>query len=115
MFLVIVMPPIDINIPNPEELLQCFETMFTPRSLDNREIVRDLIAGSVAFTVFPIWLSDKTNGEATFPVYKTSNPSNFDQSFLLIFCTGRIVTHAKSVHTYTSPHKYRQILSFSSI
>ena len=57
----------------------------------------------------PSWLPDEPDGEASFPVYKTNNPTEIDQSFLLIVCTGRIVTHG------VSRRGYRQILRVSSI
>ena len=52
-----------------------------------------IIASLVAFPAYPIWLSDKTDGEASFSVYKTNNPAELHQPFLLITCTGQIVTH----------------------
>ncbi len=52
-----------------------------------------LVASSVAFTVYPIWLPDKADGEAPFSVYKTNNPATqLDQSFLLIVRTRHVVT-----------------------
>jgi hypothetical protein len=54
--------------------------------------VSHLIAGHVARATRPRWLSDESNGEAALSVYKTDNPAELDQSFLLISCTRHIVT-----------------------
>jgi hypothetical protein len=68
------------------------------RTLDHNEVMRDLVAGLVAFSADPIWLSDEADREAAFSVYKTNNPTRVDQSFLLIawlLCprnTAKIVT-----------------------
>src|SRR5207248_9392297 len=62
------------------------------RPLRHGEFVRHLEAGSVAFSTFPIGLPDEADGEAAFPVYKTNNPAQLDQPFLLIVRTQHIVT-----------------------
>jgi len=81
----------------------------TSRTLRNREFVRHLVAGSVAFSALPVWLPDEAEGEASFSVYKTNNPAELNQPFLLIACTGRIVTRSMNCSGY------RQILRVSSI
>ena len=55
-----------------------------PRALYHDEVVTDLVAGLVAFSVLSVRLPDEADGEATFSVYETSNPFGIDRSFLLI-------------------------------
>jgi len=49
--------------------------------------MRHLVAGLVAFSAWPVGLPDEADGEASFSVYKTNNPAELNQSFLLITCT----------------------------
>ena len=58
--------------------------MDASRALHHREIVTDLMAGSVAFSVPSIRLPDEADGEASFSVYETSDPFGVDRSLLLI-------------------------------
>ena len=51
-----------------------------------------LIAGCVAASGGAIWLPHHTDREASFSVYKTNNPADRDQSFLLIVRSPHIVT-----------------------
>ncbi len=48
------------------------------------KLVRDLKAGPVALAVSAIRLPDQADREAAFSVYKTDDPTDCDQSFLLI-------------------------------
>ena len=61
-------------------------------ALRDSKLVRHLIAGPVAFSPCPTWLSNKADGEASLSVYKTHNPAKLNQSFLLVFCTHGIFT-----------------------
>ena len=92
MLLVVVVAPIDRHCANPEETLQRLQAAPASRALDDREAMSDLKPGSVALSVDPIWLSDETDGEAAFSVYKTNYPVGCEQPFLLVFRTDRIVT-----------------------
>jgi hypothetical protein len=91
-FLVIVVPLVSVYLTNLEEFTQFVQACDAFRTLRNGEFVTHLIAGLVAFPAFPIWLSDKADGEAPFSVHKTSNPAKFDQPFLLIVRTQHVVT-----------------------
>src|SRR4051812_25068893 len=75
-------------------------------TIDELDAVRELlelpllrVAGPVAASAHAPVLADESDGEASFSVYKTNNPSTLlDQPFLLIFRTGRIVTaHDRSL------------------
>jgi hypothetical protein len=89
---VIVVPPVDEDSANSKEALKLLETAQTLHPLRHGKTRSDLIPGSVASPVSPVWLPDETDGEASFPVYKTGNPSELNQPFLLVSCTGHIVT-----------------------
>ena len=112
----VVVPPVDIYAPDPEELLEVFEAPDALHALRHDELVSDLVAGLVAFPASPAWLPDEADGEASFSVYTTNNPTEPDQPFLLIFRTARIVTaivvrdHARKTMASTG-----RILGFSSI
>ena len=51
-----------------------------------------LIAGLVASSARPVRLPDEADREASFSVYKTNNPAELDQPFLLIVRTRHVVT-----------------------
>ena len=93
--LVVVISFINVDISHTEELHELVKTRHTLCALTYREVMGHLIAGFVAFTVRPIWLSNETNGEASLSVYKTNNPTKLNQPFLLVFCTRHIVTVAR--------------------
>ena len=80
------------HLSKPKELTDFVQTGDAFSTLRDRELVRHLIAGLVAFSPFPVWLPDKADGEAAFSVYKTNNPAQKDQPFLLIVRTQHIVT-----------------------
>ena len=92
MLLVVVVPPVRKHASHAEEIDKLVETRDALRALRNRELVRHLIAGFVAFPDRSTRLSHETDGEATLSVYKANNPAKLDQSFLLISCTRHIVT-----------------------
>ena len=81
---VIVVSRVHIHATDAEELTQVVEHVDASRALHYDEVVIDLIAGSVAFSVSSVRLSDEADGEASFSVYETSDPSGVDRSFLLI-------------------------------
>jgi hypothetical protein len=54
--------------------------------------LRRFIAGFVASAARPVWLPNEPDGEASLSVYKTYNPAELNQPFLLVFCTHDIVT-----------------------
>jgi len=97
-----VIPPVRQHLSHSEEPAEIFEARETSRALRHREFGRHLIAGLVAFSTRPIWLPDEAEGEAPFPVYKTNNPAELYQPFLLIACTHRIVTGTSSYHYITT-------------
>ena len=68
------------------------DTRRSLRPARHRELVRHLLAGLVAFSTDPTFLSDEADGEASLSVYKTNDPAKLHQSFLLISCTRHIVT-----------------------
>ena len=90
--LVVVVPPVRKHASHTEEIDKLVETRDALRALRNRELVRHLIAGFVAFPARSARLPNKTDGEAALSIYKTNNPAELDQSFLLISCTRHIVT-----------------------
>ena len=108
-FFVVIVPLITQYLSHSEELTKLVQTRKTACALRDCEFVSHLIAGLVAFSLGPARLPDEPEGEASFSVYKTNNPSELNQPFLLISCTGRIVTE-RYWHA-----RYRQILRLSSI
>ena len=88
----VVVPSIRNDLPHPEELSELLKAGHALRALRNGELMSHLIAGSVARSARAIRLPHEADREASFSVYKTNNPAESDQPFLLIFCTDRIVT-----------------------
>ena len=99
--LMVVVSAIHDKPPHSEELLQLFEAAHAPRALRHDEPVPHLIAGSVASSARPIRLTDETDREASFSVYKAGDPASPEQPFLLVFRTHHIFT---AVHA-TSPNQ----------
>jgi hypothetical protein len=89
---VVVVTPIGDHASHTEEALELMQTPDALRALRHSELMSNLIAGLVALAIRPRRLPDESNGEATLSVYKTDNPAELDQSFLLISCTRHIVT-----------------------
>ena len=75
---VVVVPPVGEHLSHAEELAEIVKARETSRALRDRKFVRHLIAGSVAFSAAAIWLPDEADGEASFSVYKTNNPTQLD-------------------------------------
>jgi len=91
-FLVIVVSTIDVDATNPEELLKHVKTLGTFCTLCHHKLMCHLEASLVALSSSSIRPADKVDRKATFSVYKTSDPADLDQSFLLIFRIRRFVT-----------------------
>src|SRR5205085_6147460 len=91
-FFVVVVPLVGEYLTHLEERTDCVQAVDALRTLRDRELVSHLIAGLVATPPRPTGLSDETDREAAFSVYKTNNPAVKDQSFLLIVRTQHIVT-----------------------
>jgi hypothetical protein len=89
---VVVVSPVGDDATHIEEIPKLVKTRGAPCALRHRELVGHLIASLVAFSAGPIWLPDKPDGEASLSVYKTYNPAELNQPFLLVFCTHGIVT-----------------------
>ena len=94
---VVVVPGVGEHLADPEELTQIVQARDALRPLRDGELVSHLIAGPVAFALPPGGLPDEADGEASFPVYKTNNPAESDQPFLLIVRTHHVVTAFRSV------------------
>jgi hypothetical protein len=108
---VVIVPPVHVDPPDSEELLELADAGGAARALRDDEPMKDLVPGSVASSPRPTQLSDEADREASFSVYKANNPAGPDQPFLLIFRTVQIVTaHAMKRRASTG-----QILGFSSI
>jgi hypothetical protein len=86
------------------------------RALDDDELMSDLVAGGVGLSSSVTALTDEADGEATFSVYETDDPTSSDQPFLLIVRTARVVTaHSTRVGRvpdgYTGFPAYGRMLS----
>jgi hypothetical protein len=92
MFFVVVTPSIDIDVANSKELHESAETTEALGTLCHRKLMRHLEAGLVTPSIVPMRLSNEVDRETTFSIDETGNPSDLDQSFLLIFRIRRIVT-----------------------
>src|SRR6266511_563395 len=90
----VVVAPILEEPPNAEETSQLLQTVEALRSLRHDEPVRHMVAGSVALSLRPVWLSNESDGETTFSVYKADDPASPDQPFLLIV---RITRHVVTI------------------
>ena len=99
----VVVPRVHVHATDAEELTKSVEDVDASRALHHREVVIDLIAGSVAFSVLSIRLSDEADGEASFSVYETSDPSWVDRSFLLIVWLNAYALNTSRVVARHSP------------
>ena len=59
--LVVVVPPVDVDAPYPEEPIELLEATSALRALRHGEPVDDLVPGLVAASVPPVWLPDETD------------------------------------------------------
>ena len=89
---VIVMTTIGVNTADAEKGPQTLQAPATAFALRHHELMHHLIAGCVAGSPRPAGLPNEANREASFSVYKTNNPAELNQPFLLVFCTRHIVT-----------------------
>lgn len=113
-FFVVVVSRVGEHLSNPKELTNLVQAADALGALRDREFVRHLIAGSVAFPTPPNGLPDEADGEASFPVYKTNNPAKLDQPFLLIVRTQHVVTNLSGgSEGYTGFPAYSRMLSRS--
>jgi hypothetical protein len=88
----VVVAPVHVDPAGSEELLEFAETSGATRALRYDKPVEYLIAGSVAPPVMPVGLSNESDGEASFSVYKANHPASSDQPFLLVVRAVQIVT-----------------------
>ena len=100
---VVVVSCVRIHATDAEELTKLVQYLDASRALHHREVVTHLIAGSVAFSVPSIRLPDEADGEASFSVYETSDPSGIDRSFLLIVWLVACATNTSRVVARHSP------------
>ena len=92
MFLVIVVSPIDIDVAYAKELHEHLETRQASNPLRHRKLMRHLETSLVTPSIGTMRLPNEVDRETTLSIDKTGNPSDLDQSFLLIFRIRRIVT-----------------------
>jgi hypothetical protein len=88
----VVVPPVRQHLSHPEKRLELAKTLGALRALRHSKLVRHLITGPVAAPTRPVILPDKADREASFSVYKTQDPTELNQPFLLVSCTRHIVT-----------------------
>ncbi len=92
MLTMVIVALTDIDTSNAKEALELLQRRPAADTLRHDEPMRHLIPGFVASAVRAAWLPDEPDGEASLSVYKASDPTELDQSFLLISCTRHIVT-----------------------
>ncbi len=80
----VVVSAVSIHLTHTKMSPKHVETLDALRALRNRKLVRHLISGSVAAATKSLGLTDEVDRETSFAVYETGNPTNSDQSFLLI-------------------------------
>ncbi len=103
---VVVVTSVHVHPSDPEELTNVVEHRDAASALDHREVVIDLVAGFVAFSMLSFRLPDEADGEATFSVYETSNPVGIDQSFLLIVWLSVLALNAsRFVAAHSVPYR----------
>ena len=108
----VVMPPVDVHLPYPEELAELVEALDATRALRHHEVMRDLVSGHVASSPRSVRLPNEADREASFSVYKTDHPATeLDQPFLLVFRTRHVVT----VDTQSDVNSSAGYTGFSSI
>jgi len=84
MLFVIVESTIAVDATYSEELLHHVETLDAFGTLRHHKLMRHLETGPVASSIFSMRLFDDVDRKASFTVNKSSNPTDLDQSFLLI-------------------------------
>jgi hypothetical protein len=89
------MASVDEDAATSEEALELLEDANAACALRHRELWRDLVPDSVAFSPDAVLLPHEADWEASFSVYKTDHPATkLDQPFLLIF---RITRHVVTI------------------
>ncbi len=83
-FFMVVVSAVQIDLTYTKMTLQKLETLDASRALRNRKLMRHLITSFVASAAQPLGLTDEVDRKASFAINKTSNPTNLNQSFLLI-------------------------------
>jgi hypothetical protein len=83
-FFVVVIPAIAMQTTHTEVPLHHLQTLNALCALSYHKLMRYLEAGFVASTILSMRLFDDVDRKASLSVDKTSNPTNLDQSFLLI-------------------------------
>ena len=81
----VVVSAVSIHLTHTKMSPKRVETLDALRALRNRKLMRHLISGSVAPATKSLGLTDEVDRKTSFAVYKTGNPTNSDQPFLLIF------------------------------
>src|ERR1700730_3649475 len=115
---VIVEAAIHYHLTRSKKVLKLAQSVDTPTSLRHNELVKYLVAILVAASVQSSVLPDKTDREASFPVYKTQYPTQSDQPFLLIICTPRIVTAValhRIMHSDASTRRFSDVPAYGQI
>jgi hypothetical protein len=84
MLFVVVESTIAVDATYSEELLHHVETLDALGTLRHHKLMRHLKTSFIAPAIWSLRLSHDVDREASFTVNKTSNPTDLDQSFLLI-------------------------------
>jgi hypothetical protein len=84
MLFVVVESTIAVDATYSEELLHHVETLDAFGALRYHKLMRHLEASSIASATWSLRLSHDVDRKASLTVNKTSNPTDLDQSFLLI-------------------------------
>jgi hypothetical protein len=81
---VVVVAPVRKDPPNSEEASQLLQARTASLTLNHYETMYHLIAGSVADAIRAARLPHESDREAAFSVDEANDPTDCDQSFLLI-------------------------------
>jgi len=92
MILVIVGPPVYIDRPHSEKVSEVMKRVQAPSALNHHKRMTDLPPGSISDSIAPAGLTSQADRKTTFAINESDDPSNRDQSFLLIVRTSRFVT-----------------------
>ena len=84
MLFVVIESTIAVDATYSEELLHHVETLDALGTLRHHKLMRHLKTSFIAPAIWSLRLSHDVDRKASFTVNKTSNPTDLDQSFLLI-------------------------------
>jgi hypothetical protein len=84
MFFVVVVSLVAIHTPHSEVLLHRLQTLDALRTLRNYKLMCHLESSSIAPSIRSMRLPHDVDGKTSLAIDKTDNPTNFEQSFLLI-------------------------------